>query len=111
MWRYIAATERFKGEAWVMAIQDAVPNIRPRAGHDLLTGIDSVLPRLDAPELDGDTAAEFLLTALVRCAACGDIPQVREQADSVRFAAALLRDGMTERAVLMLKQARMDLLP
>ncbi|OLF13394.1 hypothetical protein BU204_27350 [Actinophytocola xanthii] len=88
-----------------------MPNIRPRAGHDLLTGIDSVLSRLDTPEPDGDGAAEFLLIALVRCAACGDIPQVRAQADAVRFAAALLRDGMTERAVLMLKQARMDLLP
>jgi hypothetical protein len=94
-----------------MAIQDAVPNIRPRAGYDLLAGIDSVLPRLDAPEPDGDAAAESLLTALVRCSARGDIPQVREQADSVRFAAALLRDGMSERAVLMLKQARADLLP
>lgn len=94
-----------------MAIQDAVPDIRPRAGHDLLTGIDSVLARLDRPEPDWDQAAEDLMTALVRCAACGDISRTREQADRVRLAAALLRDGLTERAGTILKVARGDLLP
>jgi len=94
-----------------MAIQDAVPDIRPRAGHDLLTGIDNVLLRLSAADLDGDLAAEDLMTALVRCAACGDISRVREQADAVRLAAALLRDGDAEQASAVLGLARADLLP
>jgi hypothetical protein len=94
-----------------MAIQDAVPDIRPRAGYDLLTGIDGVLRGLDEPDPDGDLAAEALMTALVRCAACGDISRVREQADAVRLAAALLRDGMLERAGTALKLVRADLLP
>ena len=94
-----------------MAIQDAVPEIRPRAGHDLLAGIDHVLPRLESPGPDTDLAAEDLMTALVRCAACGDISRVRTQADAVRLAAALLRDGLVERARTELKLVRADLLP
>jgi hypothetical protein len=94
-----------------MAIKDAVPNIRPRAGHDLLAGIDGVLPRLAVPSPDGDLAAEDLMTALVRCAACGDIARVRAQADAVRLAAALLRDGDADGAADLLKLTRADLLP
>lgn len=93
-----------------MAIQDAVPDIRPRPGHDLLTGIDGVLSRLPA-DPDHDRAAEDLMTALARCAACGDISRVRPQADAVRLAAAYLRDGRTERATATLALARADLLP
>lgn len=88
-----------------MAIQDAVPDIRPRAGHDLLVGIERVLPRLDAA---ADTAelAENLMTALARCAACGDISRVREQAAAVRQSAALLRAGEPERAAAILTRVR-----
>jgi hypothetical protein len=101
--------ERFKGEALIMAIQDAVPDIRPRAGHDLLTGIDRVLPRLDDPA-DPAELAESLMTALARCAACGDISRVRRQADAIRQAAALLRDGDAAQAAPVLRGARTDLL-
>jgi len=93
-----------------MGIKDAVPDIRPRAGHDLLTGIDSVLSRLPA-DPDHDRAAEDLMTALVRCAACGDISRVRTQADAVRLAAAYLREGRLDRAGTVLALARADLLP
>ena len=88
-----------------MATQDAVPDIRPRAGHDLLVGIERVLPSLDAPGAPAELA-ENLMTALVRCAACGDISRVREQADALRRAAALLRDEQPEQARPVLEQAR-----
>ncbi|MPZ84329.1 MAG: hypothetical protein GEV28_29615 [Actinophytocola sp.] len=87
-----------------MAVQDATPDIRPRAGHDLLTGIENVLPRLDGPA--PPDLADDLMTALVRCAACGDISRVREQADAVRRATALLRTGEPEKAGPVLTQAR-----
>ncbi len=92
-----------------MAIQDTVPDIRPRAGHDLLVGVESVLPRLGAVT-DTTELAESLMTALVRCAARGDTPRVREQADAVRLAATLLRAAEPERATPILKQARAALL-
>jgi hypothetical protein len=93
-----------------MAIQDAVPDIRARAGHDLLVGIERVLPRLDAPA-DADLAelAENLLTALVRCAACGDISRVRVPAHAIRLAAAHLRAEEPEQAAEALRQARTTL--
>lgn len=91
-----------------MAVKDATPDIRPRAGHDLLTGIEHVLPRLVGP-VPADLADD-LMTALVRCTACGDISRVREQADAVRRAAALLRTGTPEQAGPILTQARADLL-
>ncbi|OLF05553.1 hypothetical protein BLA60_35315 [Actinophytocola xinjiangensis] len=94
-----------------MAIKDAVPDIRPRAGHDLLVGIDGVLPRIGQPDADGDLAAEDLMTALVRCATCGDISRIREQAAAVRLAAAQLRAGLFERAAAELRLVRADLLP
>lgn len=88
-----------------MATQDAVPDIRPRAGHDLLAGVDRVLPRLD-DQADPAELAENLMTALVRCAACGDISRVRTQADAIRRAAALLRDGDVTQATPVLHDAR-----
>ncbi|MCT2584270.1 hypothetical protein [Actinophytocola gossypii] len=93
-----------------MTIQDAVPDIRPRAGHDLLKGIDTVLSRLPA-DTDHDRAAEDLMTALVRCATCGDISRVRTQAEAVRLAAAYLREGRADHAGTVLNLARADLLP
>ena len=92
-----------------MAIQDAVPDIRPRAGHDLLAGIDIVLPRL-ADTAEPAALADHLTTALVRCTACGDISRVREQAAAVRRAVTLLRAGDADEAVAALKQARAGLL-
>jgi hypothetical protein len=91
-----------------MATQDSMPDIRPRAGYDLLEGIERVLPRLDGP---GDPAelAENLRTALVRCTACGDIARVREQADAIRRAAGLLRTA-PEQAGAVLVKVRTDLL-
>ncbi|MGH3880152.1 MAG: hypothetical protein ACRDSK_24270 [Actinophytocola sp.] len=91
-----------------MATRDVVPDIRPRAGHDLLVGIERVLPNLDVPEPPAEPVelAEHLMTALVRCAACGDISRVREQADALRRAAALLRDDRAEQARPLLEQAR-----
>jgi hypothetical protein len=107
MWResHRLTIERFKGEALIMATQDVVPDIRPRAGHDLLVGIERVLPNLDAPEAPAELA-EHLMTALVRCAACGDIARVRVQADALRRAAALLRAGQAEQARPVLAEAR-----
>lgn len=92
-----------------MAIQDAVPDIRPRAGHDLLVGIDRVLPRLDDPAEHAELAKN-LMTALVRCAACGDISRVRRQADAIRDAAALLRAGDAAQAAPVLRDTRTALL-
>jgi hypothetical protein len=90
-----------------MAIKDAVPDIRARAGHDLLAGLERVLPRLDDPAgADLAELAENLLTALVRCAACGDISRVRVQADAIRLAAAHLRADSPEQAAPVLEQAR-----
>jgi hypothetical protein len=101
--------ERFNGEALIMARLDQVPDIRPRAGHDLLVGIERVLPRLDDPE-DPAELAENLMTALVRCAACGDVSRVRDQADAIRRAAALLRADDPEQAGLVLARTRTALL-
>jgi hypothetical protein len=92
-----------------MAIQDARPDIRPRAGHDLLVGIERVLPDLDDAE-DPAELAEYLMTALVRCAACGDISRVRAQADDIRRAAALLRGEDPVLAAPVLRRARAALL-
>jgi hypothetical protein len=101
--------ERFNGEALIMASLDQVPDIRPRAGHDLLVGIERVLPKLDDPD-DPAELAENLMTALVRCATCGDVSRVREQADAIRRAAALLRTDESEQAGLVLEGARTALL-
>lgn len=92
-----------------MASQDAVPDIRPRAGHDLVEGIERVLPRLDG-DTDVAELAENLMTALVRCTACGDISRVRTQADAVRRAAALLRAGEPAAAGPVLAETRTALL-
>lgn len=71
------------------------PDIRPRAGHELLVGVDQVLARLaegaGAPETIG--LADDLRTALARTAALGDSCRVRPQCDGVRLAADLLLRG------------------
>lgn len=72
---------------------DTPPDIRPRAGHELLLGVEKVLARLD--EVDAGTIglADDLRTALARTAALGDSCRVRPQCDGVRLAADLLIAG------------------
>lgn len=71
---------------------DVIPDVRPRAGYELLVGVDNVLTRLtDAagnPHPGG--LADVLRTALARTAALGDSCRVRPQCDGVRLAADLL---------------------
>lgn len=69
------------------------PDIRPRAGHELLVGVDKVLTRLtdaDSTPTNGIGLADDLRTALARTAALGDSCRVRPQCDGVRLAADLL---------------------
>lgn len=73
-------------------VTTTTPDIRPRAGHDLLMGVDKVLIRLAEPgEIDG--LADDLRTALARTAALGDSCRIRPQCDGVRLAADLLLAG------------------
>lgn len=71
------------------------PDIRPRAGHELLVGVDKVLAELTRDESTPDTIAlaDDLRTALARTAALGDSCRVRPQCDGVRLAADLLLRG------------------
>lgn len=72
---------------------DTPPDIRPRAGHELLLGVELVLARLDEPGGAGLDMADDLRTALARTAALGDSCRVRPQCDGVRLAADLLLAG------------------
>jgi hypothetical protein len=62
---------------------DGPPDIRPRAGYELLVGVEKVLAMLPGhtPGL-----ADDLRTALARTAALGDSCRVRPQCDGVRLA-------------------------
>lgn len=84
------------------------PDIRPRAGHDLLAGVDKVLGRLADP---GDTTGlvDDLRTALARTAALGDSCRIRPQCDGVRLAADLLLTGevVDAHAILVRMQAEL----
>lgn len=86
----------------------ATPDIRPRAGHDLLAGVDKVLGRLADP---GDTTGlvDDLRTALARTAALGDSCRIRPQCDGVRLAADLLLTGevVDAHAILVRMQAEL----
>jgi hypothetical protein len=84
------------------------PDIRPRAGHELLLGVDKVLAGLTAP---GDTLglADDLRTALARTAALGDSCRVRPQCDDVRLAADLLQTGDVAGAQATLVRVRTEL--
>lgn len=86
----------------------ATPDIRPRAGHDLLMGVDKVLDRLMEP---GDTTglADDLRIALARTAALGDSCRIRPQCDGVRLAADLLLAGEVVDAHAMLVRMQADL--
>jgi hypothetical protein len=87
------------------------PEHLPRAGHPLLAGIDTVLPRLDpAPEPAAvRVLADELKTALARTAACGDTCRVRAATEAVRLAADLLLAGSVEPAGRLLVQVRAGL--
>ena len=84
------------------------PDIRPRAGHDLLAGVDKVLVRLAEP---GNTTGlvDDLRTALARTAALGDSCRIRPQCDGVRLAADLLLAGdvVDAHAILVRMQAEL----
>jgi hypothetical protein len=84
------------------------PDIRPRAGHDLLAGVDKVLGRLGGP---GDTTGlvDDLRTALARTAALGDSCRIRSQCDGVRLAADLLLAGEVVDAHAILVRMQADL--
>jgi hypothetical protein len=84
------------------------PDIRPRAGHDLLLGVDKVLSRLAEP---GDTLglADDLRTALARTAAMGDSCRIRPQCDGVRLAADLLLAGELVDAHAILVRMQVEL--
>lgn len=69
------------------------PDIRPRAGHELLVGVDKVLGRLPEEASSAIGLADDLRTALARTAALGDSCRVRPQCDGVRLAADLLLRG------------------
>jgi len=76
-------------------VVDAPPDIRPRAGYELLVGVERVLARLTD---EGGTPhalclADDLRTALARTAALGDSCRVRPQCDGVRLAADLMLRG------------------
>lgn len=84
------------------------PDIRPRAGHDLLLGVDRVLSRLAKP---GDTRgpADDLRIALARTAAMGDSCRIHPQCDGVRLAADLLLAGEVVDAHAILVRMRAEL--
>lgn len=71
---------------------DEPPDIRPRAGFELLVGVEKVLARLT--DLENTIGlADDLRTALARTAALGDSCRIRPQCDGVRLAADLLIAG------------------
>jgi len=74
---------------------DAPPDIRPRAGYELLAGVEKVLAGLtdEASTPHALGLADDLRTALARTAALGDSCRVRPQCDGVRLAADLLIRG------------------
>lgn len=84
-----------------------VPDIRPRAGHDLLVGVDLVLPNLS---LHSRTAlADDLRTALARTSARGDTCRVHNQAETVRAVVDLLLAGAVDEARTALLRVRTEL--
>lgn len=88
-----------------------VPDIRPRAGHDLLVGVDAVLPKLPASSsVQSRTAlADDLRTALARTSARGDTCRVHSQAETVRAVVDLLLAGAVDEAGTALLRVRTEL--
>lgn len=89
-------------------VDTATPDIRPRAGHELLTGVDKVLARL-SESADTTGLADDLRTALARTAALGDSCRIRPQCDGVRLAADLLLAGEVVDAHAILVRMRGEL--
>lgn len=91
---------------------DPPPDIRPRAGHELLVGVEKVLaslPGTDTPPTPHLGLADDLRTALARTAALGDSCRVRSQCDGVRLAADLLLRGEVVDAHAILIRMRTEL--
>ncbi len=86
---------------------DAPPDIRPRAGFELLVGVEKVLAKLPGNTIG---LADDLRTALARTAALGDSCRVRPQCDGVRLAADLLLTGETVDAYAILVRMQKELL-
>jgi hypothetical protein len=85
------------------------PETLPAAGHSLLEAIDAVLAILTAPvqpPADTRRLSDDLRLALARTAARGDTCRVSAAADSVRLAADLLLESLTEGARQALRDAR-----
>lgn len=89
-------------------VDTETPDIRPRAGHELLTGVDRVLARL-AESADITGLADVLRTALARTAALGDSCRIRPQCDGVRLAADLLLADEVTGAHATLRRMRVEL--
>jgi hypothetical protein len=90
---------------------DLPPDIRPRAGHELLVGVEKVLAVLT---VEGGThnplgLSDDLRTALARTAALGDSCRVRPQCDGVRLAADLLIRGEMVDAHAILSRMQTEL--
>jgi hypothetical protein len=82
------------------------PDIRPRAGYELLMGVDKVLATLTEAAGAQNTIgmADDLRTALARTAALGDSCRVRPQCDGVRLAADLLmRDEVVDAHAILVR--------
>jgi hypothetical protein len=92
-------------------VMDAPPDIRPRAGYELLGGVEKVLVRLTEGESTPSALglADDLRTALARTAALGDSCRVRPQCDGVRLAADLLLRGETVDAHAILIRMQTEL--
>lgn len=88
--------------------QDRHPHTQPAAGHALLDGIDTVLPRLTERPPTRQLVDDLRL-ALARTAARGDTCRVPAAADGVRQAADLLLAGSPEQARQALRNARIEL--
>ena len=87
--------------------QIPVPDIRPRAGHDLLVGVDAVLPTLATRSRTA--LADDLRIALARTSARGDTCRVHSQADAVRAVIDLVLAGAVDEARVVLLQVRTEL--
>jgi hypothetical protein len=95
-------------------VADPTPDIRPRAGYELLVGVEKAVARLVEANAAGEVVgpiglADDLRTALARTAALGDSCRVRPQCDGVRLAADLLLAGEVVDAHAILIRMRSEL--
>jgi hypothetical protein len=87
-------------------VADTPPDIRPRAGYELLVGVEKVLALLtvEGGAPNAIALADDLRTALARTAALGDSCRVRPQCDGVRLAAdLLLRDEVVDAHAILIR--------